>query len=153
MTMETQTRFDWGAIGRLGLLAGVIALSLCAIGVVGTFAEVDVIGGVFTVGHVFLFGTTMGCAFLAAQRGGGERTGQSLVGGLVLGLLSSLPVILLIIVGGLVDAEGELLLRQFLPNVSHDLLDMLTFGCGQVVGSLILAAVASVLPSSTATTV
>ena len=146
MTMETQTRFNWGEIVRLGLLAGVIALVLNLIGVVGTFSDVDVIGGVLTVGHVFLFGATIGCAYLAAQRIGGDRTGQVLVGGLVLGLLSSLPMILLVIVGGLVDADGEVLLRQFLPNVSHDLLDIiLTFGRGQVVGSLILAATASVL--------
>jgi branched-chain amino acid transport system permease protein len=149
MTMETQTetqtRSNWGEIVRLGLLAGAVALSLSAIGVVGTFGGRDVIGGVLSVGHVFLFGATIGCAYLAAQRNEGDRMGQTLLGGLVLGLLSSLPVVLLVIVGGLVDSEGEVLIRQFLLNVTHDLLDMLTFGQGQVVGSLILAFTASVL--------
>jgi len=153
MTMDKETRSnglnelaqDWGGIIRLGLLAGVITLSLCATGVVGTFSKRDVIGGTLSVGHVFLFGATIGCAYLAAQRSAESRMGQTLLGGLVLGLLSSLPVVLLVIVGGLVDSEGEVLLRQFLLNVSHDLLDMLTFGQGQVVGSLILTFVSSVL--------
>jgi len=145
MTMDTETRLDWGEIVRLGLLAGVIALALCATGVVGTFGGRDVIGGVLSVGHVFLFGATIGCAYLAAQRNAWDQTGQVLLGGLVLGLLSILPVILLVILGGIVDAEGEVFIRQFLLNISHDLLDMLTFGQGQAVGSLLLALVAAVL--------
>ncbi len=41
--------------------------------------------------------------------------------------------------------EGYIFLREFLPNVSPALLDMLTFGQGPVLGSLILALVTSVL--------
>ena len=140
MEMETQTRFNWKEIIQLGSLAGIIALSLCAIGVVGTFGGVDVIGGVFTVGHVFLFGATMGCAYLAAQRNGEGQTGQTLVGGLVLGLLSSLPVALLTVVAEPIN------LRQFLLNVSPELLDIVAFGQdSRVLGALILMTVASVL--------
>lgn len=140
MTMETETRFNWREIVQLGLLAGIIALSLCAIGIVGTFGGVDVIGGVFTVGHVFLFGATMGCAYLAAQRNGGGRAGQTLVGGLVLGLLSSLPVALLTV------AAEPINLRRFLLNVSPELLEIVAFGQEvRALGALILMAVASVL--------
>jgi branched-chain amino acid transport system permease protein len=137
--MEMETRVNWREIVRLGLLAGVIAFSLCAIGVVGTFGGVDVIGGVFTVGHVFLFGATMGCAYLAAQRNGGGQTGQTLLGGLVLGLISGLPVALLTV------AAEPINLRQFLLNVSPELLEILAFGQGHVLGAFILIAVASVL--------
>jgi branched-chain amino acid transport system permease protein len=139
MTMETETRFNWGEIVRLGLLAGVIALLICLIGLVGTFAERAIIGGVLSVSQVFLFGSTLGCAYLAAQRNAQGRTGTTLLGGLVIGLLSSLPLVVLIWTAVPLD------LRQFMPNVSPVLLEILTFGQGQALGSLILMVVASVL--------
>ena len=137
--METKTHFNWGEIVRLGLLAGVIALSFSLIGMVGTFAGRDIIGGMVSVGHVFLFGAALGCAYLAAQRFSGGGAGKTLLGGLVIGLLSSLPLVVLVLI-----AE-PLNLRQFMPYVSPALLEMLTFGQGQALGSLILIVVASVL--------
>jgi len=145
MDMAKQTGFNWKGTIQLGLLAGVVAVSLSVIGVVGTFAETDVIGGVFSVGHVFLYGATLGCAYIAAQRNVGDRAVVTLLRGLVLGLLSSLPAILLVIVGGVLDAEGEIYVRQFLLNVSHELMETLTFGQGQAVGSLIMAGIGSAL--------
>ena len=138
-TLETETSFDWGEIVRLGLLAAVIVLSLSVIGVVGTFADRDIIGGAVSVGHVFLFGAAVGGGYLAAQRNSGGRAGNTLLGGLVLGLLSSLPLVVLVLV-----AE-PLNLRQFMPNVSPKLLEILTFGQEHVPGLLILVAVATVL--------
>jgi branched-chain amino acid transport system permease protein len=143
MDMAKQTRFNWKQTIQLGLLAGVIALSLSAIGVVGTFAETDIIGGVFSVGHVFLFGATVGCAFIASQRNPDGGVIVTLLRGLALGLLSGLFTILLVVVGGVVDAEGEIVFRQFLPNVSHALMEVLTFGQGQAAGALLVAGIAS----------
>ena len=143
--METETRFNWGEIVRLGLLVAVIALALNVIGVVGTFAERDIIGGMVSVGHVFLFGAAVGGGYLAAQRNSGGRAGTTILGGLVIGLLSSLPLVLLVIAGGLVDSEGEILLRRFLPNVSPGLLEILTLGQGQALGLLILVALAATM--------
>ncbi len=138
-TLETETRFNWGEIVRLGLLAAVITLSLNLIGMVGTFARRDIIGGMVSVGHVFLFGAALGCGYIAAQRFSGGGAGNTLLGGLVIGLLSSLPLVVLALI-----AE-PLNLRQFMPYVSPALLEMLTFGQGQALGSLILIAVTSVL--------
>ena len=45
MTMETETGFNWGEIVQLGLLAAIIASALSLIGMVGTFAGRDIIGG------------------------------------------------------------------------------------------------------------
>ncbi len=147
MTMETETRFNWGEIVRLGLLAAVITLSFNLIGMVGTFGGRDIIGGMVSVGHVFLFGAALGCGYIAAQRFSGGGAGNTLLGGpprvlvagLVIGLLSSLPLVVLVLI-----AE-PLNLRQFMPYVSPALLEMLTFGQGQALGSLILIVVASVL--------
>jgi branched-chain amino acid transport system permease protein len=144
-TLETETRFDWGGITRLGLLAAVIALSLNLIGLVGTFAGRDIIGGMVSVGHLFLFGAAVGGGYLTARRNGGGRAGATLLGGLVVGLISSLPLVLLVIAGGVVDSEGEILLRQFLPNVSPALLEILTFGQETTLGLFILVALTAVM--------
>ncbi|MGD8245441.1 MAG: hypothetical protein PVG25_01660 [Anaerolineae bacterium] len=136
--MDIETRFDWGLVLRLGLLAGVIALSLSAIGVVGVFARRDIIGGVLSLGQIFLFGPAVGCAILAAGRNAGKRTAKTLLGGAAVGLLSSLAPALL----GL--AAEPLGLRRFLLNVSPELVEMLTFGQGPI-GLLILIGVGTLL--------
>jgi branched-chain amino acid transport system permease protein len=123
----------------MGLLVGVIALLLSAIGLVETFAGRDIIGGVVSVGQVFLFGAAVGGGYLVAQRIPGNRAGTTILGGLLVGFLSSLPLVVLILVTEPLD------LRQFLINVSPELLEVLTFGQGQVIGSLIWVAVATVL--------
>jgi len=137
-TLETETRFNWREIVRLGLLAAIIALSLSLIGMVGTFAGRDIIGGMVSMGHIFLFGAALGCGYLAAQRNRGDRAGLTLLGGLVIGLLSSLPLVVLALV-----AE-PLNLRRFMLNVSPALLEILTLGQGQMPGLLFLVAVVAV---------
>jgi len=144
-TLETETRFDWGATVRLGLLAAVIALSLTLIGLVGTFAGRDIIGGMVSVGHVFLFGAAVGGGYLMARRNEGGRTGTTLLGGLVVGLISSLPLVLVVIAGGVIDDKGEIMLRQFLPSVSPTLLEILTLGQETTIGLVILVALSAVL--------
>jgi branched-chain amino acid transport system permease protein len=136
--MEIQARFDWGRFLRLGLLAAVIALSLSAIGVVGVFAGRDIIGGVLSLGHIFLFGAVVGCAFLAARQQAGGGAGKTLLGGALVGLLSSLAPALLALVAEPLD------LRRFLLNVSPELVEILTFGQGPV-GLIILVAAGTVL--------
>ncbi|MEE9617147.1 MAG: leucine/isoleucine/valine transporter permease subunit, partial [Anaerolineae bacterium] len=152
-TLETETRFDgsteitevWGGTVRLGLLAAVIALSLNLIGLVGTFAGRDIIGDVLSVGHIFLFGAAVGGGYLIARRNAGGPAGMTILGGLVVGLISGLPLVLLVIAGGVVNAEGEILLRQFLPNVSPTLIEILTFGQETMPGIIILVALAAVM--------
>jgi branched-chain amino acid transport system permease protein len=158
--METRTRIDWGLIVRLGLVIGIVVLSLCLIGMVGTFDERSIIGGVITLGQIMLFGPAVGGGYMLARstsqprsEGGpaGEAaagragTAVTLLSALLLGLVSSLPLILLILVCQITTAEGTIWLRQFLPNVSPELVEMLTFGQGPVLGSLILAVVCSML--------
>ena len=141
MDRELEARFDWNEILRLGLLAALITGALCAIGMVGTFAKRYIIGGMVSLGHIFLFGPAVGGGYLIAQRvrGGKRKVAlKALVGGLVIGLFSSLLAALLALVAEPAN------LRRFMPNVSPEMVNILTFGQGYS-GLVILIAVATLL--------
>jgi branched-chain amino acid transport system permease protein len=137
--MAIRTRFNWAQAVRLGVIAAVVALSLCLIGMVETFDDRDIIGGVISLGQIFLFGAAVLAGYTNAQRNRHVRGWAVLLGGLAIGVLAALPLVVLVFVA------VPLNLREFLPNVSPALLELLTFGQGQVVGSLILVAVGAVV--------
>lgn len=107
---------------RLGLIGGGVALALSAIGMVALFAGRRLIGDVLTLGHLMLFMAPAAAGYLAAERAGKDRQLPSLVSGLIAGLSSSGPLLILIAITQVVD------LRQFLVNVSPALIELLTFG-------------------------
>jgi branched-chain amino acid transport system permease protein len=137
MAMDTQTAFNWREAVRLGLIAGVVALSLSLIGIVETFGERDIIGGVVSLGQIFLFSAVAGAGYLSARQNPHARPGVNLLGGLVAGLLASLPLVVLIFVAEPIH------MRESLPNASPALLKLLTFEQGQTMGSLLLVAVSA----------
>ncbi len=143
--MQDEKPFLWKNFIRLGLLAGIISLFLSLIGMVGTFDERQIIGGVITLGQILLFGPIVGLAYIAARQSSDAKPSIHLPGGFVLGLVASFPLIVLVIVGGITQPDGSLFLRQFLPNVSPELIKLLRFGQSPLVGSVILAAVTAVM--------
>jgi len=122
--MATKTRFNWGELVRLGLIASVITALLAAVGLVKTFGARDIIGGVISVGYIFLFGVALGAGFMLAQHNARASAGIKLPGGILLGLLTSILPLLLVV---LTEPLG---LRRFLLNLSPDLMAMMTFGRG-----------------------
>src|SRR3990172_8873534 len=52
--MIEKTWRDWGAVVRIGLLGGVVALYLCLAGLVGVFSERALITGIISLGHTLL---------------------------------------------------------------------------------------------------
>ena len=120
---------------QLGLLAGVVALSLSMIGMVELFGKRSLIFNVLTLGQVFLFAAPVAMGYLAAQGAPEERRGVSILHGLICGLLAAIPIIVLVVLASAFD------LRQFFFNVSPALIETLTFGQGAVVGSLLLLGV------------
>ena len=150
MTIKKSVNFQ--DIIKYGLLAGLIALSLSAIGFITLLGERELISisGFFTLGHVFLFAAPLALAFTIAEKTHQESKAKSIGYGFAIGAIAALPLVLLIFAASAVD------IRQFLVNVSPELITLLTFGQSLGVGSLLLAlsfglvgafaAIVSVLP-------
>jgi len=137
--MPNNKRIDISLPIKYGLLAGLVALSLSMIGMVALFAERDLIAGVMTLGQVILFLAPAALSYLAASKAPSGKNGIALLYGTITGFIAALPLILLIFLYSVID------LRQYFPNVSPALIEILTFGQGRGLGSLILLSVSTVL--------
>ena len=138
--MSDSTRFNWHYAVRFGLLAGVIALSASAIGMVEAFGQRDLVSSLFTLGHLLFLAAPAGVGYLSARENAENNTPLVLVSGLIAGLFSALPLIGLVLLAGAID------LRELrLVSISPSLVDMLTFKLGTAVGSLALMAVTGIL--------
>ncbi|MEA3351350.1 MAG: leucine/isoleucine/valine transporter permease subunit [Chloroflexota bacterium] len=119
---------------KFGLLAGLISLSLSIIGFITLLGERELIAGVLTSGHIFLFAAPMVMAYITAGRAQLDSKGKALGYGLVIGLITAIPLIILAILATFFD------IRQFLVNVSPELIAILTFGQELAIGSVVLLA-------------
>ena len=125
---------------QVGLIAGVVAVSVSAIGMVEAFNERDVITNVLTLGQVLLFSTALVGGYLAVDPKQGKKGGPAIVYGLIAGILTALPLIGLVFITILFPG-----IRDKLVNVSPALIQTLTFGEGPVQGSILLLLVMAVL--------
>lgn len=128
---------DWRKSVQYGLLAGVITLITAAIGMIEAFDERDLIVDVLTLGQVLLFGAPFVVGYLVAA--GDEQPPAplpSLLSGLLAGILAALPLVLLVFL-----ATTWTTIREYFVNISPRLIEILTFGQGPVVGSLMLIGV------------
>ena len=118
---------------QMGLLAGVISLSLSTIGMVETFAERNLVTGVLTMGHILLFLAPMGFSrFIVKELDPGDRKTIFSRGALI-GFLASLPVVgLAIFVSGYPDIRTKLI------NLSPHLIEFILFGQSILTGILLL---------------
>ena len=119
---------------KQGLLSGIIALSLSMIGMVELFNHRQLIYGILTLGQVFLFLAPVVIAYVNTDGAAENGVKQGLLTGTIIGLFTAIPLVLLIVIASVVD------LRQYLVNVSADLISMLTFGQGVYIGSVLLVA-------------
>jgi branched-chain amino acid transport system permease protein len=124
---------------RLGLLSGAVALSLSMIGMVGLFAQRDLVADVLSLGQLLLFLAPVIMAYMAAQSVDKEQGGVRLLYGTITGALAVLPLVVLILL------ESAFNIRQFFLNVSPALIEILTFGQSMWVGILVLVGVFTVL--------
>ena len=112
---------------KFGLLAGVITLSLSVIGFIDLLGTRELIAGMFTLGHVFMLAAPFGIAFISANKVLADEKNKALGYGFLIGVIASLPLVVLAVLATSFD------IRQFLPNVSPSLIELLTFGQGLVV--------------------
>jgi branched-chain amino acid transport system permease protein len=131
---------SFGKAVRFGLIAGAVAVSVSAIGMVQTFDERDIITGVLTLGELLLYSAALVAGYFSWQRSDQVSAGGALLRGLLAGVLTAVPVIALILLTLIWPT-----IRQSFVNVSPALIEILTFGQGPVVGSLILLGVMTVL--------
>ena len=137
--MNASTRTDFRIPLRYGLLAGVVSLSVSVIGMVELFGQRDLIAGVITLGQVILFAAPVTLSYMTASKAPSGRSGIALLYGFLTGFFAALPLF------GLIWLNEAVNLPQFLPNVSPALMEILTFGQGPILGSLILLGVSSLL--------
>ena len=134
------SQLDLRKTAKLGLIAGVVILSVSAIGMVETFDERDIITGILTLGQLLLYSAPLIAGYMIWDKKENVSNSIILARGAIAGFLSALPVIGLIFLTLLWPT-----IRDSLVNVSPALIEILTFGQGPVVGSLILLMVMTVL--------
>lgn len=119
---------------RLALIAGLVSLSVSAIGMVETFSKRDLISGFLTMGHVLLYSAPLFASYLATNIKPRGKSGSMLFSGMIAGLFSALPLAGLILIDGVVEN-----IRDFLVNVSPDLIKFITFSQSGISGYIYLA--------------
>lgn len=137
---------------QYGLLSGLITLSLAVIGFLALLGDRELVGGIVTLGHIFMIAPAVTFSYLTVRRMEGESTAKTLLYAALIGAVTSVPLFLLALLENTVD------IRQFLPNVSPELMTIILFGGGLLGGSLLqvfimamvslLTAVISFLPSN-----
>ncbi|MFC1878331.1 branched-chain amino acid ABC transporter permease [Chloroflexota bacterium] len=142
--MAESNRINIRELINFGLLASVISLSFSVIGMVELFSKRDLVAGVLSLGQVFLFAPTVALAYQAAKKSPGGDRGIAIFNGLIVGLASSLLLIILLLIDSAID------LRQFLPNVSPTLIGIITFNLGTGLGIVVLIGATGLLGLITA---
>ena len=125
-----RVRSDWRGPVRIGLIGFVVAVYLCVVGIVGTFATRPVVSGVVSLGQTSLILTFIGAGYLAARRGP-SGTGRAALAGALAALITGLGPVALVVLGQFVNV------RAVAVALSPDLFNLLTFGKG-VSGAWIL---------------
>lgn len=137
--MSDNTRFDLSHPLRYGLLAGLIAVSISAIGMVELFGRRQLISGALTLGQFILFLAPALFAYMIVEKAPKGKAGIALIYGLLTGIIAAIPLIAFVLLATTVN------LRQFLVNVSPALINLLTFEQETSQGMLMLFLVSSVI--------
>lgn len=128
----TENNITLKDILKSGFIAGLITLSLAVIGFIALLDKRELVAGILSLGHVFLFTPIVLFAYIFAERVKNENKLKILGSGLLIGIITSIPLLILILI------ENFLNIRAYLVNVSPDLIELLMFNQDIIAGSLIL---------------
>ena len=127
----------WRGVLSVGLIAAAVVMYLCIVGIVPVFGERPLIKDLLSLGEVSFLSlgqlslllTFLSAGYVAARRAPAGAASAILAGGLA-GLIAGA------FLSGLILLNTAVNLRSFLPNVSPDLLEILTFGSDPVVNGI-----------------
>ncbi len=126
---------------NIGLIVGVVTLSLCMIGLIEAFDQRFVITDYLTLGQLLLFGGAVVAGYLVLARNPAASRAGSFVYGAIAGLCSGIPPFLLIQLSQVWED-----IREAFINVSPSLLEIMTLGSeNQVAGGLMLVGILTLL--------
>ena len=123
---------------KIGLIGGIVGISIALEGMLQAFNVRNIISGVVTTSEVLLLITFFGSAYFAVSRSGTTKPGLLLVTGALTGFVPSVFLVALIAVGGVIR------LGDMFINAVPELYTLLTFNQGLVTGSIYLMVIAAV---------
>lgn len=117
---------------KMGLIAGLVVLSICMIGLVESFNQRDIVSEVVTLGQLLLYAGPVIVGYLVAKKQDRVRAPAKLIHGALAGALAGVPLFLLTVLT--ISWEN---IRAAFINVSPDLIEIITLGHESLVlGSL-----------------
>jgi branched-chain amino acid transport system permease protein len=128
----TPLRSIWQHGVKTGLIGGVVGVLLSLIGMVETFNHRDIISEVISMGQILLLLTGVFMGYVAAKRTTPRSAVRALLNSMISGVMVGLFLALLVLLGKSVN------LRSVFVNASPVLFNLLAFGQGLAVGSLLL---------------
>lgn len=123
---------------KIGLIGGVVGVSIALEGMLQAFNVRNIISGVITTSQVLLLITFFGSAYFAVSRSGTTKSVLLLVIGVLTGFVPSIFLVALIALGSVIR------LGDMFINAVPELYTLLTFSQGLVNGSIYLMVVAAV---------
>jgi branched-chain amino acid transport system permease protein len=130
--MKTVQSIDLRDGFKQGLIAGVVAFSVSAIGMVELFGSRYLITGFLTMGQVLVFLAPAAFAYLAATKLNDDERLRGLVKALIISFVSGLILV------AMIWLATNFNVRAIFLNISPSLIRLLTFGLGPGTGSLVL---------------
>jgi branched-chain amino acid transport system permease protein len=138
MTRQSN-KFGWGTTLRTGLIFGLVALFLALVGLVGAFSERDLVFNVISLGQTWLLIVGLATGYVIGNRSEDRPTQTALLHSAVAGLAAGAVLTAFIVLASHVN------LREIFVNASGELLDLLAFGQGVVLGGILQVIVGGVL--------
>jgi branched-chain amino acid transport system permease protein len=137
---ELNLQVDWVTFIRLGLLGGLGAVYVSAVGMVEAFAQRNLVGTFLNLGMALLLTGPFITGYLTAKEIKSRDYRKTLPAAAAAGFFAGLPNILLIIIG----TVTEFGVREIFVNISPALVDLITFNNAAVIGSILFILVSIV---------